>query len=221
MRVYHYLEAKWALDDIRRRRLKISEIADLNDPYEVKSVHSHDPASQLALENTRRQTCERYGVLCYSRNWNNILMWSHYGDKHKGICLGFDVLDELTRPVEYVEEVESAGNLTVEETSDGWPEEGERLVDRLMGAKYKGWSYEQEIRVHVRQIEIDEETGKYFVDFTERLILREVIAGARFPMSKRPIEDALKGYLEDVQIARATCSTERFEVIIDPNGFGS
>lgn len=32
---------------------------------------------------------ERFGVLSLSAIWNNILMWSHYGDFHKGICVGF------------------------------------------------------------------------------------------------------------------------------------
>ena len=42
--------------------------------------------------------------------------------------------------------------------------------------------------------EMDEETRQYFVSFSEHLKLKEVIAGARFPMSKRSIEDALEGY---------------------------
>jgi hypothetical protein len=30
-----------------------------------------------------------YGVLSLSTEWNSILMWSHYGDFHKGVCYGF------------------------------------------------------------------------------------------------------------------------------------
>ena len=30
------------------------------------------------------------GIYCFSANNNNILMWSHYADKHKGVCLEFD-----------------------------------------------------------------------------------------------------------------------------------
>lgn len=30
------------------------------------------------------------GVVCYSKEQNNILMWSHYADNHRGICLGFE-----------------------------------------------------------------------------------------------------------------------------------
>jgi hypothetical protein len=57
------------------------------------------------------------------------------------------------------------------------------------------------------------------VNFSGALILREVIAGARFPMSKKPIEDALKGYSEDVKIVKATQSIERFEIIVNERGF--
>lgn len=48
MRVYHYLEAKWALDNIRRRQLKLSKIDDMNDPYEWRCVRSRDERSQWA-----------------------------------------------------------------------------------------------------------------------------------------------------------------------------
>lgn len=40
-------------------------------------------------------------MLCFSRNWRNPVQWSHYADRHRGLCLGFDVADELIRPVIY------------------------------------------------------------------------------------------------------------------------
>jgi hypothetical protein len=219
VRVYHYLEAKWALDDIRRRRLKLSKIDDMNDPYELRCVCSDDPRSQEALEKTATEVGERYGVECFSRSWNNILMWSHYGDKHRGICLGFDVPEAVIRPVEYVADVQAVGRLMVEKHRDFDQGKGLKLVDRLCGAKYGGWSYEEEIRVHGERHEIDEETGYYFVEFGTRLKLKEVIAGVRFPFSRRPIEDALKGYPEQVTITKVACSLTRFEIVIDENGF--
>ncbi len=33
---------------------------------------------------------QRYGVASFSTIWNSILMWSHYGNKHQGFCVGFD-----------------------------------------------------------------------------------------------------------------------------------
>lgn len=29
-------------------------------------------------------------VSCFSKNSNSILMWGHYGDKHTGVCIGFE-----------------------------------------------------------------------------------------------------------------------------------
>jgi Protein of unknown function (DUF2971) len=218
MRLYHYLAAKWALDDIRRRRLKVSKIDDMNDPYEFACVRSDDMRTQLALEKTEREVAEQYGVLCFSRCWNDILMWSHYADKHRGICLGFDVDDERARGVEYVPDVRAEGSLMVSSRSEFPRQKGTEIVDRLLGAKYNGWFYEQEVREHVTLSERDEETGHYFVDFSERLKLKDVIAGVRFPMTRKPIDDALKGYAEEVRIVKARRSPTRFQIVVDESG---
>ena len=63
------------------------------------------------IEKIKNQTSS-YGIFCMAEEYNNILMWSHYGDQHKGIALGFEIddkmLDEKTRPycrkVEYTDE---------------------------------------------------------------------------------------------------------------------
>jgi hypothetical protein len=218
MRVYHYLEAKWALENIRRRRLKLSKIDDMNDPWEWKSVCSDDNRLQEALDKSGTHAFDEFGVACFSRSWNNILMWSHYGEKHKGICLGFDVPDELIRTVIYEREIEVVGSLA-DSPIEHVMIEGKRIIDKLFETKYKGWCYEDEIRVHGRREEKDEETGFYFSDFDDGLILKEVIAGPRYLMSRKPIEAALKSYSEDVKIMKTTTLARRFEVVIDENGF--
>jgi hypothetical protein len=219
VRLYHYLESKWALDDLRRRRLKTSRIDDMNDPYEFRCVYSDDKSTQQAVEQTRREVVEKYNVLCFSRVWNDILMWSHYAEKHKGICLGFDVPDEITRPVDYTETVSVCGNLIVHSRAELDMERGLAIVERNLGTKYAGWAYEQEVREHVNRADKDEETGHFFVDFSERLILREVIAGVRFPFSRRPIEEALKEYSGQVKITKAACSPKCFEIVIAEQGW--
>ena len=44
------------------------------------------------------------GVLCLSELHDDILMWSHYADCHRGICLVYETIDEFfadARPVRY------------------------------------------------------------------------------------------------------------------------
>ena len=217
MRVYHYLESKWALDDLRRRRLKLSKIDEMNDPYEWACVRSEDDASQAVLEATRKKhIATMHGVLCFSRSWNNILMWSHYADQHKGICLGFDVPDGEGKFMEmkYLNELVFAPDLS------GLPREQKRpFFDLLYTGKYGGWSYEEEIRVFATRDRLDEENEKYFASFDKDLKLREVIAGARFKLSKRVIEEALEGH--PAVVSKVGISTRRFEVILAEGGFES
>jgi len=78
VRVYKFLEEKWALDDIREHRIKISEIHDLNDPYELLPYDLSDADRRRELLCARDQINKR-GVLCFSRRWSSPLLWAHYG----------------------------------------------------------------------------------------------------------------------------------------------
>jgi hypothetical protein len=40
-----------------------------------------------------------------SRSWENPVLWSHYAEGHKGVCLGFDVKEELLEEVKYADEL--------------------------------------------------------------------------------------------------------------------
>jgi len=108
--------------------------------------------------------------------------------------------------VKYFDRVLVVGDITYSDDTkmESNRETYQRIIDRSFWGKYSGWSYEEEVRMHGQRSEIDEETGMYFVNFDEGLKLKEVIAGARFPMSKKPIEDALKGYSEDYD--RQSCA---------------
>lgn len=48
------------------------------------------------------------GIACFAQRWNNVLMWSHYANKHTGICVEYDfdipfetATNSLLLPVEY------------------------------------------------------------------------------------------------------------------------
>jgi hypothetical protein len=51
-----------------------------------------DKADELArqhVEYTQRELIPKSGVLCFNEVGDDLLMWSHYGDSHRGICLRF------------------------------------------------------------------------------------------------------------------------------------
>lgn len=89
MRVYNSLAAQWAERRSRAKgRIKISRFDDLNDPFELLAAQLRSKDVRKAFGALRDHMCANRGVLCFSRGWHNPLLWSHYGDKHRGICLG-------------------------------------------------------------------------------------------------------------------------------------
>lgn len=208
IRLYHYIPACWALDNIRRHRLKLSTLEDLNDPYEWGSVFSTDPTSQSALKEAKCGDSFADGFQSFSSKPDEILMWSHYSDKHKGACLGFDIPADIPMPIKYVPTVHEIGALgELSRNQQG------TLHNNLRWTKSDIWRYENELRVWGKKDEEDAR-GRKFVKFGKQLALKEVIAGARCTVTKDEFETPLHGY-SDVVIKKARANHNKFELIID------
>src|SRR5262245_21901599 len=88
MRVYKFLSKQFALQNLTKQRIKISTYADMNDPFELLGIRfSNAWVHNQMIESAKTLT----GALCFSRNWRNPMLWSHYADEHKGICMGLDI----------------------------------------------------------------------------------------------------------------------------------
>jgi len=208
MRVWHFVNAKYGLDDIRRRRLKIALISDLNDPFEFLAFELSSKNLRRALEGTKDTMARTKGLLCFSRDWRNPVQWSHYADRHRGICLGFDVPDSLLVQVSYTAERLA---VEVDKLFDGGPI-GESTMLTLLSTKYEHWKYENEVRCFLGLEDKDPESGLYFADFSDKLRLLEVIVGARSGLSRRDITDAL-GSLTNVEAFKARPAFKTFTVV--------
>ena len=109
------------------------------------------------------------GLLCFSNSWDNILLWSHYGNSHTGICLGFAVSEVHHIEVSYQPNLLAVG---------GPADINLEFVMRLLRTKYEVWSYEQELRIFVQMNDPPDENGRNWIPFGENLELKEVIVGA-------------------------------------------
>jgi hypothetical protein len=85
------MNAKFGLQAIRRQRLKIARITELNDPFEFLQVASANPKTRARYQYVKRALSAYMGLLCFSESWRNPVQWSHYAQSHKGVCLGFDI----------------------------------------------------------------------------------------------------------------------------------
>jgi Protein of unknown function (DUF2971) len=175
MRVYKFLSASNALDDLEKRRIKISTIDELNDPFDLTALDTTDPGVEIAVGELVKWFRKTKGMLCFSRNWDNILLWSHYGDCHTGICLGFDIPDAQADGGYYLHVSYQPNLLVAQRPGDV----NQDFSGRLLSTKYEGWSYEREVRLFVALNDPPDNNGMSWFDFGSGLDLKEVIVGAQ------------------------------------------
>jgi Protein of unknown function (DUF2971) len=212
MRVYHFINEEYGLKDLHRRRLKVSRIEDLNDPFELLAADLSDRDLRRAFQATRRQLAQRSGMLCFSANWSNPVMWSHYADKHRGLCLGFEVPNEVCMSVVYTKARLPQIAEEILQLNPGHPD-AEAKMRRLLTTKYIDWSYENEIRIFTSLDSIDPDSNLHFVDFSERLKLTKVVVGARSHISRNTVREALRDLDESVDVIKARLAFKRFQVV--------
>ncbi|HEY2069476.1 MAG TPA: DUF2971 domain-containing protein [Rhizomicrobium sp.] len=209
MRVYHFVERHYGLDDLRRRRLKIATLKELNDPFEFFGINLKDASLRHAFQQMKEQMSANRGLLCFSRAWHNPVQWSHYAGKHTGLCLGFDIPDEHLGLVNY-----SAKRFAVEAERLLNPRQiDEPTVTKLLFTKFSHWRYENEVRSFVTLEDRDPDTGLYFAEFSARLKLAQVIVGAESNLSRAELGDALGDMSERVETLKARLAFGSFRVV--------
>lgn len=115
------------------RKHKLSSITQLS---QVKDEADQRVMRRLARKRSRRET----RVLSLSGQPGGELMWSFYGDNHRGICLCFDPTHPFfvdTRRVEYVSDPNQ-----IPEPADDVP-----INDPLLYAKGAAWAWQEEWRI--------------------------------------------------------------------------
>jgi hypothetical protein len=204
MLVYHFLNAKYGLEDIKFRRLRISRLMELNDPFEFLGVDLSDREFRQALMKTKAELSESKGVLCFSAYWRNPVLWAHYADKHKGLCLGFEVYDSVLAKVQYRDK-----RFPVPEKID------EEFMRKLLFLKFKHWEYEHEYRVFTQlEKHIDD---IYYSEFSEQMQLRQIIVGERSSVTRAQVLDALGELESEVEAFKASAAFTKFEIVRQQN----
>lgn len=205
MRVYKFLDARFGMKTLSEKRLKISTLDDLNDPFELLPFEMTSKKKRQALNQARKERGRMHGMLCFSSNWHDPVIWAHYSDKHRGLCLGFEIPSQRGDRVDYApERLPFPENL------------GLSHATRWTYTKYRNWSYEEEIRCFTTLDTPSE--GLYFVEFGEILRLVTVIVGARSTLTKNEILNALRP-LNNIELIKARAGFQRFKIVRDKRGF--
>ena len=190
-RVYKFTCAQYGISNLEQKRLKLSTIKDLNDPFDLCPLDTTDPAVSKAMDSVTAGLWRTRAILCFSRNWHNLLLLSHYGDSHKGVCFGFDI-PEHEPGINYDTDVLYQPNLL---QIRGPEDVNFDLADRLLRTKHESWSYEQEVRMCVGLNDPPDAKGLNWINFGPKLVLKEVIIGAQCdPRTSKEAEEVVKSF---------------------------
>ncbi len=127
------------LDILVNKRLFASEFDSLNDPMEGNFRYRKSKVGRDLLSDIRSLK-KKLRICSLSKKANDTLMWSYYGDGHKGVAIGVEVVDDLEydiRPIKYKERAAK-----VSKSMDA-----EKAVKKLLSTKLLPWEHEQEVRV--------------------------------------------------------------------------
>jgi Protein of unknown function (DUF2971) len=111
--LYHYqrFKTEWLETIVHDSKMHCAGPRDFNDPWDCRPCYDQsilddpeiyrertDPSFLKSLLHDMigidRPIHERFRVLCLSAKPDSVVMWSHYADKHRGICLEFSTDNE-------------------------------------------------------------------------------------------------------------------------------
>lgn len=211
IRLYNLTSVKNALSNIEKRRIKVSRFADLNDPFELLAANFKEHKTRQVVRNWKDTHHSQMGLLCFAGDWSEPLMWSHYAEKHTGVCLGFDVSRSTVQQVSYQDDRILAA-LSPTPTPHKLSEE---LQNQLLCTKSGGWRYEEEYRRFVSLNDASAEGSLHFWPISGDIQLTEVILG---PLCEEPLESVrqkVKQHFPNATVFKARLAFQSFKIVPD------
>lgn len=122
------------------------ECGAADSEYNTESALRSQLRYRIELELLRRYD---RGIVSFAEQDDSLLMWSHYGDQHRGICMGYSVPDGYAGDIHKVEY--GGGRLVrasdVAAMLDGDGKARAKVDKSVLLRKAESWSYEREWRL--------------------------------------------------------------------------
>ncbi len=149
-------------ENLKENSLYFSRPKDFNDPFDsvanfsqnsIKNIFSDIDTKGVfdKVDNPKKISLEFcnilktiQGICCFSATYNNHLLWSHYASSHTGICLKFDILQDINffkDDLKFVNYRSIMPSIDIDKSDEDFD------FEEMIFTKSLNWSYEQEIRL--------------------------------------------------------------------------
>lgn len=156
------------------------------------------------IEQGIKERAENMGICCFSKTFDNLLMWSHYANNHTGVCIGFKFNYDLEvfflYPVKYTSNFPHTDYFVNPETA---------LLDWVL-TKSEVWSYETEVRAVSFE--------KNGIIEIESNIVTEIYFGSKIdPMKKNEILEIISAGKLNIDVYQMRMLDDKFRLIPTAN----
>lgn len=189
-----------------------------NDAMKLSGRVGYSDAADLTDSVTSQISAA--GIFCLSESCNEMLMWSHYGQEHKGICIGFEKIGRDLLPGEQFRKVSYSEKFPAVDILRGYISKRDYYKDlngglrvkasvafhdhnilRALSTKSPLWEYEKEWRLISKQSGERDLPGQ----------ISEIVFGMKCPETIREKYVSLAKKLD--------CEVSFWEIVHESNSF--
>jgi len=168
-------------------------------------ANSKDQQNILSKEATLKlsDNINKLGIFCLSSKMDNILLWAHYADEHRGICIGYDRAKQgidIAKKVIYGKDYPKVDILKL-----GEKEYVKTLVDLTVFTKSEDWIYEDEYRIACYDVR----------DRLQRMqenTIKEIYLGLKMIENKEAILDIIQKMKNKPKVFQMRSKEDKFEL---------
>jgi len=213
--VYTKGEVEDFVDDFKYAVMHIQKCTeDIARQYIEKRFNENiETLKEEMFQYYKKIVLRQFGVFCLSAKNNDLLMWGHYADSHKGFCLEFikekDHFFRESKEVDYPED-----NNYPEYDWPKNPDEMMAMSEKIILTKARHWVYEEEWRVINPPNEMTDSYMGHERSYAQES-LASVIFGMSMPEENRKLIRKITSD-KNIKYKEAIASNNKFKIeIID------
>ena len=197
----YYSNLDYAWNDIKKGEVYLSSPEKFNDGFEA-TLYDEDLAQYITIDNLH--------ILCLSPSCLNQSMWGVYANSEKGVCVGYEVPENLLNSVRYTNEVITKASINDAMAKASLPQDllfhNMNIRKKCALLKSEDWLHEREYRIILEKedSELISKGGNYFVELKAVV----VYAGRRSEQSnvnfQKLLEECDRKSIDVYEINRGT-----------------
>lgn len=162
-----------------------------------------------------REFSRNIGLICFSKNKSNILMWSHYANNHTGVIIGVEsmLFSKLWIKVDYQPKRFEIPVSIVERKKNPFA---------VLERKSLDWQYEEEYRTVAilsdckYALDSSKKSGKIYLYPFDKEAIKEVVFGINTPDNEKQIliNELKSNYSSSVVIKKAELHKTEYKLIL-------